>query len=122
MTHSFLFEKAAQNDQTLQKQPPELQTHCKHVQHSLLGKATAVSKKKKVPEIPMSYPNMRPLEAATMHMITTETVILPLKPLLGPSTAKPPIAIFSIPAPFSLLEVINTEALSSSSLSERSNL
>lgn len=42
----------------------------------------------------MSYPNMRPLVAATMHVITTEAVILPLTaPLTGPSTAKPPTAM-----------------------------
>ena len=43
-----------------------------------------------VPEIPMSYPNMRPLEAATMQVINTDTVILPLKSLPAPVTAKPP--------------------------------
>ena len=43
-----------------------------------------------VPEIPMSYPNMRPLEAATMQVINTDTVILPLKSVPAPVTAKPP--------------------------------
>lgn len=48
-----------------------------------------------IPEIPMSYPNIRPLEAATMHVITTEAVILPWNPVPvpGPSTAKAPTAI-----------------------------
>lgn len=46
------------------------------------------------PEIPMSYPKMRPLEAATMQVMTTLTVILPLESPEGASTAKPPTAIF----------------------------
>lgn len=37
---------------------------------------------------------MRPLDAATMHVITTDAVILPLKLLTGPSMAKAPPAIF----------------------------
>lgn len=47
----------------------------------------------KKPEIPTSYPKMRPLDAATMQVMTTERVILPSKELEGASTAKPPTAI-----------------------------
>jgi hypothetical protein len=38
---------------------------------------------------------MRPLDAATMQVITTGTVILPLKPLAGPLATKPPPVISS---------------------------
>lgn len=36
---------------------------------------------------------MRPLDAATMQVITTDTVIFPEKLLTGPSTMKPPAGI-----------------------------
>lgn len=45
------------------------------------------------PEIPMSYPKMRPLDAATMQVMITESVILPSKAVAGPLTAMPPTAI-----------------------------
>lgn len=38
---------------------------------------------------------MSPLDAATMQVMTTESVILPPKPLLGASTANPPPAILN---------------------------
>jgi len=49
----------------------------------------------KVPVIPMSYPKIRPLDAATMQVMRTESVILPSK-LLGEeaSTENAPTAIF----------------------------
>lgn len=57
----------------------------------------------KVPVIPMSYPKIRPLEAATMQVMTTESVILPSKPLgeeAWPENA--PTAIFWWPCFFLL--------------------
>ncbi|GLT31135.1 hypothetical protein SLA2020_058950 [Shorea laevis] len=46
---------------------------------------------------------MRPLDAATMQVITTDAVTLLLRLLTGPSTAKPPTAILLIPLCFTPL-------------------
>jgi len=52
----------------------------------------------KVPVIPTSYPKIRPLDAATMQVMTTEGVILPSKLLAeDASTENPPTAIFWVP-------------------------
>lgn len=60
-----------------------------------LPKIERKEKKRYSPEIPMSYPKMRPPDAATMQVITTDAVTLPLKALELSSTAKPPTAILS---------------------------
>jgi len=48
------------------------------------------------PEIPMSYPKMSPLDAATIQVMITESVIFPSNPLEGASMANPPPAIFNL--------------------------
>ena len=50
---------------------------------------------KEKPETPRSYPKMSPLDAATMQVMTTESVILPSKAPPGASTANPPPAILN---------------------------
>jgi hypothetical protein len=52
--------------------------------------------KKIEPEIPVSYPKRRPLDAATMHVMMIESVNLPPM-LMVVSITTPPRAIFQIP-------------------------
>lgn len=50
------------------------------------------------PEIPISYPKIKPPEAATMQVMITETVSFPPYSFPSRLTAKAPPAIFFFPA------------------------
>jgi hypothetical protein len=58
-------------------------------------KLTGKKEEEKKPEIPTSYPKMSPLDAATIHVMITESVIFPSKPLEGASMENPPPAILN---------------------------
>lgn len=51
---------------------------------------------KKKPEIPRSYPKMSPLDAATMQVMTTESVILLSTSTSGASALNPPPAMLNL--------------------------